>query len=395
MPQRRIDPFQAVDLFCGCGGLTVGLKAAGLRVVAGVEVEAHAFATYKTNHPEVQVYHQDIRTVDAGSLLAHADGRIDVLAGCPPCQGFSSLTAKWRRSDPRDGLVAEMGRFVRGLRPRVVMMENVPGLAIKGWPILEELIRELEADGYIVNWDILQVADYGVPQRRRRLVLLAGRGFDVPLPAPTHCRTGESLPKWRSLRQAIAPQRRKPIVFSEAVARGGPALFDWHVVRSMSKQNQRRLAHAKPGGMWSNIPKRLRPDCHQGLLRATGFRNAYGRMSWDEPAVTITGGCTTLSKGRFGHPTQDRTISVREAATLQTFPRTYLFETPYIEYACEMIGNALPCAFAEAVARECVRALRAHRDEPGKRARTESPRAATIVPSRRRSSGTSGSLRSR
>jgi DNA (cytosine-5)-methyltransferase 1 len=348
----------------------VGLKAAGLRVVAGVEIEAHAFATYKTNHPEVQVYQQDIRTVDGESLLAHADGSVDLVAGCPPCQGFSSLTAKWRRSDPRDGLVAEMGRLVQTLRPRVVMMENVPGLARKGWPILGALIRALEKDGYIVTWDILQVADYGVPQRRRRLVLLAGRGFAVPLPAPTHCRTGESLPRWRTLRQAIASERRHPIVFSEAVARGGPALFEWHVIRTMSKQNRKRLAHAKPGGVWSNIPKRLRPDCHQDLLRKTGFRNAYGRMSWDEPAVTITGGCTTLSKGRFGHPSQDRTISVREAATLQTFPKSYIFDTPYIDYACEMIGNALPCTFAEIVARECVHALRAHRREPGVAAST-------------------------
>ncbi|MBX3226274.1 MAG: DNA cytosine methyltransferase [Labilithrix sp.] len=348
--------------------MTVGLKAAGFQVVAGVELEPHAFATYKTNHPEVHAYRQDIRTVDGASLLGHADDGVDLLAGCPPCQGFSSLTAKWKRSDPRNALVAEMTRLIGEVRPRVVMMENVPGLAQKGKRRLNALVRALEDLGYRVTFDVLQVADYGVPQRRRRLVLLAGLGFEIPLPSATHSRTGaEGLPKWRSLRDAIGAQHPRPITLAEAQKKGGPARFDWHVTRTMSPQNVRRMAHAKPGRVWSSIPKRLRPACHQDAVRKIGFRSAYGRLKWDEPSVTITGGCTTFSKGRFGHPTQPRTISVREAALIQTFPPSYVFDTPFIDYACEMIGNALPCTFAEVVARQCLDALESHQAASSRR----------------------------
>lgn len=131
---------------------------------------------------------------------------------------------------------------------------------------------------------------------------------------------------------------------------------NWHVV-TLSIQNRLRLQHARPGGNWSDIPEALRPPCHQGKYR--GFPNVYGRMAWDAPAPTITGGCTTLSKGRFGHPEEDRTISVREAALLQTFPLNYQFDTPFMDHACNIIGNALPCVFAEVVARQCHKYLRA------------------------------------
>jgi DNA (cytosine-5)-methyltransferase 1 len=138
---------------------------------------------------------------------------------------------------------------------------------------------------------------------------------------------------------------------------GGPQAVNWHVVRVMSEDNVRRIKHAKVGRHWSKIPKRLRPDCHQD--RDVGFQNVYGRMRWNREAPTITGGCTTFSKGRFGHPRADRTISVFEAALLQTFPADYVFDTPYMEYVCNIIGNALPCEFAEVIARHCVERLRA------------------------------------
>jgi len=346
----------AVDLFSGCGGLTVGLKRAGFNVVSGVELEQHAFSTYKVNHPEVKAFLQDIRTVHGEDLYRNRfQKKLDLLAGCPPCQGFSSLTSKWHKPDPRNDLVLEMGRLVRELRPRVVMMENVPGLALKGMPILSKFVRSLRAMGYKVKWEILQVADYGVPQLRRRFVLLAGLGFSIPLPSPSHANGGAGgLKPWRTLKDAISRQP-PPLRFDKASELGGPGSVNWHVVRSISLANQRRLKHAVPGRGWTKIPKRLRPKCHQD--QKVGFRNAYGRMSWDEPSPTITGGCTTLSKGRFGHPDEARTISVREAALIQTFPAGYVFDSSYIDRVCDMVGNALPCDFAAVVAAACSAAL--------------------------------------
>lgn len=347
----------AVDLFAGGGGLTVGLRRAGFHVVGAVEIESHAFATYKANHPTVHAFKEDIRNVSGKSLLALSPtGQIDLVAGCPPCQGFSSLTSKYPRPDPRNELIREMGRLIREIRPKAVMMENVPGLALKGKPLLEEFLGELEALGYLCESDVLQVADFGIPQNRRRLVLLAGQSFGIKLPDPTHDRDGfEDRHPWRTTGEIIR-HLPKPITLEEANERGGPGEVNWHIVRALSSRNLGRLKQARPGKHWRSIPKRLRPKCHQD--KDAGFSNVYGRMTWDKIAPTITGGCTTLSKGRFGHPEEDRTISVHEAALLQTFPGDYIFDTPYMEYVCNIIGNALPCDFAETLARQCAAALR-------------------------------------
>jgi DNA (cytosine-5)-methyltransferase 1 len=344
----------AVDLFSGCGGLTVGLRQAGFSVTGAVELDKTAHATYVANHGAIAGKPRDIRRVK-GSCFVGAGRTIDLVAGCPPCQGFSSLTSKKGKKDPRNRLVAEFARIVREVRPRAVMMENVPGLADRGGPLFFDLLEDLKGLGYVVGWRVLQVADYGVPQRRRRLVLLAGLGFSIPFPSPTHSRDGsQGLPRWKTLRETIKGVAR-PVTLSYAKARGGPAAFGWNVVRDMSEENKKRIRHARAGRSWKSIPKRLRPDCHKDI--PLGFRNAYGRMRWNEPAVTITSGCTTLSKGRFGHPKAHRTISVHEAALLQTFPADYQFATAHIDKVCAMIGNALPCKFAEILAVECAKAI--------------------------------------
>ena len=347
----------AVDIFAGGGGLTVGLKRAGFHVAAAVELEPHAFATYKANHPEVRCLKQDIATVSGSALLEHArTDCIDLLAGCPPCQGFTSLTAKYKENeDPRNHLVLEMARLTEETRPRAIMMENVPGLMRKGGGLYQQLRDRLEALGYLLTEDVLQVADYGVPQLRRRLVLLGGLGFEISLPVATHSRspTGD-LVRWRTVRDAIAGMPI-PSTLPEAKAQGDIERTDWHVVRQLSPKNLERIKAATAGETWTKIPEQLRPACHRDGY--VGFTNVYGRMQWDHPAPTITGGCTTFSKGRFGHPEADRTISVREAALLQTFPDDYRLDTPYMDHVCNMIGNALPCDFAEAISKRCAERL--------------------------------------
>lgn len=346
----RPNGLTAVDIFSGGGGLTVGLKRAGFKVVGAVEIETHAFATFKANHPEVNAYQQDVRTVSGTDLIALSpDGTIDLVAGCPPCQGFTSLTAKYQREDPRNALVLEMARLVREIRPVAVMMENVPGLAKKGRPLFDDFIDELESLGYKVSCDALQVADFGVPQRRRRLVVLAGKGFSIPFPIPSHSNHKAKKLPWKTVREAIFGMP-EPVRLGEAVKKGGPQKINWHVVRTLTPVNEERLRNSKPGESRAQLPNDLRPTCHKNI--DDGFTNVYGRMTWDQPSVTITAGCTTLSKGRFGHPSEDRTISVREAALLQTFPPYYFFDTPYMEHVCNIIGNALPCDFAEVLSRQ-------------------------------------------
>lgn len=267
------------------------------------------------------------------------------------------MTSKYRREDPRNSLVSEVARLAEEMRPRAIMLENVPGLVQKGKVLFDDLIGRLEALGYICNWEVLQVADYGVPQMRRRLVLLAGLGFRIEMPARTHSRTGEGgLRRWRTVRDAIHGMG-EAILFVDAHKKGGVHAANWHVTRRLSAENVARLRHAKPGAVWKELPENIRPPCHRNGY--DGFTNAYGRMRWDEPSVTITAGCTTLSKGRFGHPEEDRTISLREAALLQTFPPDYHFETPHFERACEIVGNALPCKFAEVIATSVRNALEA------------------------------------
>lgn len=351
--------FTAIDLFSGVGGLTLGLKNAGFKVVSAVEVEKNAIATYRSNHPEVKLIDRDIRQVSGEDLFKAARvKKIDIIAGCPPCQGFSKLTDKNHKFDPRNTLVLEMARIIEEIKPRMVMLENVPGLNRKGKgsPLLHEFEKRLEKMGYLITKDVLQLADYGVPQSRRRLVLLAGRGFRVKLPSRTHVRSPEktsSLSSWEPVKKVLM-NIEEPVSISFARTNGGPEKFKWHVVRDLSPVNKERFKYLTPGGSRQELPMELRPNCHKN---SSGFNNVYGRMSGDDVSPTITSGCTTLSAGRFGHPYKDRTISVREAALIQTFPIDYKIKADTMQKACELFGNALPCKFAKIVSLECMGAL--------------------------------------
>jgi len=346
----------AIDLFCGAGGLTLGLKRAGFKVVAGVEINPEIAKTYKANHPTTKLLIRDVREITGKEILELAGSKeIDLVAGCPPCQGFTTLTTKYHRKDPRNDLVLEMTRLVEEAMPKMVMMENVPGLANRGKPLLDEFVGRLESLGYLVNKDVLQMADYGVPQSRRRLVLLAGKGFEIPLPKPTHCRTGDGkngLKPWLTLADVIK-NMPKPVTLSCSKKLGGPKKFNWHVVSDLKEISIRRLKTLNAGDGRKSLPKELRPKCHVNSDR--GFQNVYGRLSWGQTPPTITTGFTRTSMGRFGHPDELRTISVREAALIQTFPKRYKFDTKYMDVACDLVGNALPPSFSQKIANECLK----------------------------------------
>jgi DNA (cytosine-5)-methyltransferase 1 len=334
----------AIDLFSGCGGLTLGLERAGFNVVAAIENDELATRTYGVNHPRTRVWDADIRKVAARAVMRELglrSGQLDLLAGCPPCQGFSVLRTRngaEQNRDRRNGLVREVIRFVRAFRPKAVMLENVPGLGAR--QPFRKLCRDLRKLGYRVRWDVKDASRYGVPQRRKRLILLAGYGFEIPF--------AKGSAAVRTVRQAIGHLAK--------AGKSRDALHDMPESRSKKVLDLIRSI-PKDGGSRGDLPKSRQLECHK---RSDGFSDIYGRMAWDALAPTITSGCFNPSKGRFLHPRDNRAITLREAALLQTFPAKYFFPTDAGKEALAlMIGNALPPRFTQRHAREIVKSLKA------------------------------------
>ena len=333
----------AVDLFSGCGGLSTGLESAGFSVVAAVENDHLAADCYKLNHPRTLVLQTDISNLSARALMQRLKlrpGELDLLAGCPPCQGFSTLrtlNGGRRIREPMNDLVFEFLRFAKVLRPKTLMMENVPGLFHD--PRLKKFCRALSSLGYRWDCTVVDASEYGVPQRRRRMILLASRVGPSTFASKTR--------RPRTVRDAIA--------HLEAPGNSGDPLHDHAAHRTAQVQ---ALIEKIPvdGGGRSSLPQRDQLACHK---KTSGFKDVYGRMAWDRPAPTITGGCINPSKGRFLHPDQHRAITLREAALLQGFPRRYKFPLRRGTYpVAQMIGNAFPPQFAMRHAKELMKQLR-------------------------------------
>lgn len=332
----------AVDLFCGAGGLTHGLRRAGIEVEAGIDLDPAAEYAYVTNNPGARFLQWDVAAKRSPSIAKlFTTDKYRLLAGCAPCQPFSKLTNGIERHGSWD-LLDNFGRFVVGVQPELVTMENVPELARRGRAVFDEFRRTLKREGYEVAHDIVNCADYGAPQSRKRLVLLASRLGPIEVPKGRFA----DPRKWRTVRDVIEDL---PALGSGERDEKDPV----HVAARLSPMNLKRIrATSCDGGTKDDWPKKLLLRCH---VRETGSRyhSIYGRMWWDQPAPTITTLCNGIGNGRFGHPEQDRAITLREAALLQSFPRSYRFwptdETLHCKAVARMIGNAVPPALARAL----------------------------------------------
>ncbi|MGH4011210.1 MAG: DNA cytosine methyltransferase [Pseudonocardiaceae bacterium] len=337
-PARRVARPRAIDLFSGAGGLTRGLRDAGFTIIGAVEKDDLAAESYRLNFPRVRLWESDIRDV-AGSEMLDTLGlhprQLDLLAGCPPCEGFSTLRTRnghKQVDDPLNDLIIEFGRLVTALLPRYVMLENVPALAEDSR--FYDYVALLQEFGYAVRHQVKDVSLYGVPQRRRRLILVAAWGGHHALPV-------EPAP-------AARPTVRRALYRLSQAGASGDKLHD-HGEQRTTRVQALIAAIPKDGGSRADLPSNMQLPCHE---RVDGFHDVYGRMAWDRPAPTITGGCINPSKGRFLHPEEDRAITLREAALLQGFPPEHQFSLRRGKYAAaELIGNALPPAFVRRHAR--------------------------------------------
>ena len=336
-----------VDLFCSVGGLSHGFVLEGFDVRAGVDVDASCRYAYERNN-RARFVERDVTCLggdQVGRLFNATEPRI--LVGCAPCQPFSPYSQN--RSDAKWRLLAEFGRIVDEVRPEVVSMENVPRLVtFHRGELFRQFLALLEDAGYEVWWRVVNCADYGVPQTRQRLVVLASRVGPIELVSPTH-----EPDAYVTVQDAIAS-------LPPLTAGHGDVEDPLHYASRLSEVNLARIRDAKPGKSWHEWDPDLVAACHR---KRTGrwFRSVYGRMRWDAPAPTITTQCNGFGNGRFGHPEQDRAISLREAALLQTFPPDYEFLDPkkrwFVSAAARWIGNAVPVELARAVARSVALAL--------------------------------------
>lgn len=347
-----------IDLFSGAGGLSLGLKNSGMNVVAAVEIDQNACDTYATNIGNV-VLNKDISEISGMELLDFAglnQGDFFVLAGCPPCQGFSSIGLK-NKSDVRNQLAFQFIRLIHETKPSFIIMENVPGMSKGiGKEIFHNICEELNKD-YLIEYDILNSANYGVPQQRKRLVLHGVRkdikelyfptDYEISLPVPTHIdplKNNEGLlQNWNTVSMIKGLPEIK-------AGESYDGIYN-HVCRKLSELNLKRISLTPHnGGSRKDWPNELVLECHK---RSVGYTDVYGRMSFESVAPTITAGCLSYSKGRFGHPIQNRAISAREAARLQTFPDDFKF-CGNIDQVARQIGNAVPPLLAEASGRHIV-----------------------------------------
>ena len=345
------------DFFSGCGGTSHGFQNAGLTPVFALDLDKDAAGTFKANFPNASFCNSDITRFDTSILdeLILADTkRPKLFCGCAPCQPFTkqNTTKPDNSRDERRSLLSSFGELVEKYSPEYVFVENVPGIQrVAGNSTLTRFKTRLDASDYHTSVEMVQSQKYGVPQRRRRLVLLASKHAPIELPEPTH---GPTLgATYSTVRDWIS--HLPPIDAGET----DPEIPN-HRAANLSALNLRRIKATPPEGSRSDWPSELQLACHARAGYA-GHTDVYGRMKWDAPATGLTTRCISLSNGRYGHPEQDRAISVREAAALQTFPDEFTFSGSLNSQA-RQIGNAVPVLLAEAIGFHIVRHFESYMD---------------------------------
>jgi DNA (cytosine-5)-methyltransferase 1 len=325
----------AVDLFCGVGGLTYGLSQAGIDVRLGVDLDPACRFPLETNNSARFLEADVAKLMPSDVLSAFKDAEITLMAGCAPCQPFSSYSQSARRDGPHEDwkLLSSFSELVLSVRPTLVTMENVPPL--RKQKIFKDFVTDLVEAGYFVDFTVLDGRDIGLPQRRQRLVLVASLLGPIVIP--------EAERPTVTVRDVISDL---PPIEAGAVDSNDPL----HTAASLSELNLARIRHSKPGGTWRDWPEELVAACHTRKTGST-YPSVYGRMEWDKPAPTMTTQCFGFGNGRFGHPEQDRAISLREAAMLQSFPKNYAFlqKDSSINFSTlgRLIGNAVPVKLGE------------------------------------------------
>ena len=344
---KSVVKYTCVDSFCGAGGLGLGLQRAGFELLLSFDIDQKCIDTIKINkkyfnHPAEAA---DIADLLNGKLLQKCNlkrGELFLLAGGPPCQGFS-IQRRGEDIDPRNDLVLKYGQLIREVYPYFFVMENVSGLAGKrGKTILQQLIEEVEEIGYKVHVQLLDAKDYGVPQRRKRYIIV-GERKDLG----EHYVYPKEATERRTVRETIGFLPEPPMDGSDHPD------YPLHRRDRLSPTNLKRIQAIKQGQGRDNLPEELLADCHKIDSSIIGFRNVYGRMAWDEVAPTITARFDSFTRGKFGHPVQDRTISLREGALLQTFPEDFMFVGNKVDVA-RQIGNAVPPVMAEAIGKSII-----------------------------------------
>ncbi len=339
----KFPSIEVVDLFCGIGGLSYGMKTNGLKILGGFDFDLTCQYAYEKNN-NAKFYYKDIRDVNKEDILPlYSKNAIKVLAGCAPCQPFSSYAFKNKNKDKdKYNLLYEFGRLVKEVQPDIVTMENVPAIAsFKQKSVLGDFEKTLIQENYKVSYKIVYCPDYGIPQTRKRLVLLASKIGNIELIPPTH-----SKDNYLTVKDAIG--HLPPLKAGESCPKD-----QLHRCRALSPLNLQRIKATPYGGSWREWPEKLKLKCHK-KKSGMSFGSVYGRMIWEAPAPTMTTFCTGLGNGRFGHPVQNRAISVREAALFQTFPTSYKFfpdsQEVSLSKASRYIGNAVPPRLGEIIA---------------------------------------------
>jgi DNA (cytosine-5)-methyltransferase 1 len=348
MPKKK--PIAVIDLFCGVGGLTQGFVMENFNVISGYDNDTSCKFSYETNNNAV-FHAEDVSRLEGDKLNREFGNKLKILVGCAPCQPFSSYSFKVKEKDPNKlNLLYSFSRLIKETQPTVVSMENVPQLVET--EIFNDFLIKLKSFGYSVSYQVVFCPDYGIPQRRRRLVLLASKLGEISLISKTH--TPENYVTVKDIISNLKP------VNAGEFDKNDPL----HRARRLNEINLRRIRYTKEGGGWRSWPEELVLECFKKPSGKT-YGSVYGRMKWDEPAPTMTTHCTGLGNGRFGHPEQDRAITLREAALFQTFPMGYKFYESLAKYnpsvICRQIGNAVPPKLGQVIAKSIKKHLKEYK----------------------------------